>query len=171
MMNGFTVRKSAEICGINKDTAFIWRHKILDAMQNMQAEVTLDGIMEDKIMINLNDLDNTYAIEYREKGLGVPLYLTKKGTYEEQLPERCIPFEKALSIAKEKNLVFSAEGSAYKSTYRIALKINEILGFTDVFIPTMIYFQSMENGTNVPEKVFEHITKEQLLNWYKSLKD
>lgn len=32
MMNGFTVRKSAEICGINKDTAFIWRHKILDAL-------------------------------------------------------------------------------------------------------------------------------------------
>ncbi|MDY5917149.1 MAG: IS1595 family transposase, partial [Treponema sp.] len=46
MMNGFTVRKSAEICGINKDTAFIWRHKILDALQNMQAEVTLEGIVE-----------------------------------------------------------------------------------------------------------------------------
>lgn len=34
MMNGFSVRKSAAICGINKDTAFIWRHKILDALQN-----------------------------------------------------------------------------------------------------------------------------------------
>ena len=28
----FTVRRSAEICGINKDTAFIWRHKVLDAL-------------------------------------------------------------------------------------------------------------------------------------------
>ena len=33
MMNGFTVCKSAEICGINKDTTFIWRHKILDDLQ------------------------------------------------------------------------------------------------------------------------------------------
>ena len=46
MMNGFTVRKSAEICGINKDTAFIWRHKILDALQNMASDVKLDGIVE-----------------------------------------------------------------------------------------------------------------------------
>ena len=46
MMNGFTVRKSAKICGINKDTAFIWRHKILDALQNMASDVKLDGIVE-----------------------------------------------------------------------------------------------------------------------------
>ncbi len=46
MMDGLTVRKSAEICGINKDTAFIWRHKILDALQNMASGVNLDGIVE-----------------------------------------------------------------------------------------------------------------------------
>ena len=39
MMNSFSVRRSAEICGINKDTAFIWRHKVLDALQNMQNSV------------------------------------------------------------------------------------------------------------------------------------
>ena len=46
MMLGLSVRKSAEICGINKDTAFIWRHKILDALQNMASDVKLDGIVE-----------------------------------------------------------------------------------------------------------------------------
>ena len=46
MMNSFSVRRSAEICGINKDTAFIWRHKVLDALQNMQNSVELNGVVE-----------------------------------------------------------------------------------------------------------------------------
>lgn len=28
-MNGMSIRKSAKACGINPDTAFKWRHKIL----------------------------------------------------------------------------------------------------------------------------------------------
>jgi len=46
MMNGFTVRQSADECGIHKNTAFRWRHKILDALTNMMNEVELDGIVE-----------------------------------------------------------------------------------------------------------------------------
>ena len=46
MMNGLSIRKSAEICGIHKNTAFIWRHKILDALQNMHKSVALEGIIE-----------------------------------------------------------------------------------------------------------------------------
>ena len=34
MIQGLPVRKTAEICGIHRNTAFIWRHKILDALQN-----------------------------------------------------------------------------------------------------------------------------------------
>lgn len=46
MMDGLTVRKSAAKCGINKDTAFIWRHKVLDVLQNMHSSVNLNGIVE-----------------------------------------------------------------------------------------------------------------------------
>lgn len=46
MMNGLSLEKTASTCGINKNTAFAWRHKILDALQNMADEVTLDGIIE-----------------------------------------------------------------------------------------------------------------------------
>lgn len=46
MLNGFSVRKAAEECGIHRNTAFAWRHKILDALQNMANEVILDGIVE-----------------------------------------------------------------------------------------------------------------------------
>ncbi len=122
-------------------------------------------------MTDYNDFNKTYAIEYREKGIGVPLYLTKKGTYEEQQESRCIDIETALTIAKEKNMVFSAEGSAYKSTYRAAIELNNQLGVTDYFIPSMMYFHCMENGVQVPEKVFEHISEKQLLQWYTSLKE
>lgn len=31
---------------MNKDTAFVWRHKILDALQNMVDSVKLSGIIE-----------------------------------------------------------------------------------------------------------------------------
>ena len=46
MMNWATVRESAERCGISVRTSFIWRHKILDAMQIMTDSVTLEGIVE-----------------------------------------------------------------------------------------------------------------------------
>ena len=31
MMNGLSIRKTAVACGIHRNTAFLWRHKILDA--------------------------------------------------------------------------------------------------------------------------------------------
>ena len=38
-LHKFPLRKCAEICGINLHTAFDWRHKIIDALQNMQSEI------------------------------------------------------------------------------------------------------------------------------------
>jgi Transposase and inactivated derivatives len=46
MMNGFSVRKSASICGIHRNTAFAWRHKLLDALQQLAESSRLDGIIE-----------------------------------------------------------------------------------------------------------------------------
>lgn len=46
MMNGLSIRKTAIACGIHRNTAFLWRHKILDALPNIADDVTLDGIIE-----------------------------------------------------------------------------------------------------------------------------
>lgn len=46
MMHGMTVRASAYECKISKSAAFFLRHKILDALQEMQSQVKLDGIVE-----------------------------------------------------------------------------------------------------------------------------
>lgn len=45
-MNKFSLRKCAYICKIDLHTAFNWRHKILDALQNMHSEIHLNGIIE-----------------------------------------------------------------------------------------------------------------------------
>lgn len=45
-MNKFTIRKTAEVCCLNTHTAFNWRHKVLDALQNIQNKVILNGVIE-----------------------------------------------------------------------------------------------------------------------------
>ena len=46
MIEKYSLRKTAQICGISLPTAFAWRHKILDALQQMQDNIKLDGIVE-----------------------------------------------------------------------------------------------------------------------------
>ncbi len=40
------IRATAKICRINTRTAFLWRHKILDSLQSMQDQITLNGVIE-----------------------------------------------------------------------------------------------------------------------------
>ena len=46
LVEKYSLRKTVKICGICVATAFYWRHKILNALQNMQNEVKLNGIIE-----------------------------------------------------------------------------------------------------------------------------
>lgn len=46
MMYKMTIRQCATCCRISKSSSFDWRHKILDALQNMHNEVVLNGIIE-----------------------------------------------------------------------------------------------------------------------------
>jgi transposase-like protein len=45
LKEGYTVRKSAEFCGVNKATAFLWRHRFLKNTNKIKAE-ELNGIIE-----------------------------------------------------------------------------------------------------------------------------
>lgn len=45
-MNGFAIRKSAEMVGINRNTAFLWRHKICESLNAIMDEIKLSGIVE-----------------------------------------------------------------------------------------------------------------------------
>lgn len=46
MIERYPLQKCAKECGITLYTAFTWRHKILDTLQNMINDVTLDGMVE-----------------------------------------------------------------------------------------------------------------------------
>lgn len=46
MLRALSIRECAEECNINIKTSFYWRHKILDALAEMQTNVKLSGIVE-----------------------------------------------------------------------------------------------------------------------------
>lgn len=46
MIEKYLLRKTAEICDISLPTAFVWRHKILDTLQEMMNEVKLNGVVQ-----------------------------------------------------------------------------------------------------------------------------
>jgi transposase-like protein len=74
MIEKYSLRKTAEICGISLPTAFAWRHKILDALQQMQDSVKLDGVVE---------ADETFMpISYKghHKDFNFPRLAKKRGT-------------------------------------------------------------------------------------------
>lgn len=108
MMNGFTVRRSAEICGINKDTAFIWRHKVLDALQNMQSEVKLNGVVEaDETFFALSFKGNhkkstTFTMPRKAHKRGKDIHT--RGLSHEQVCVPCGVNGTGLSVARISNL-------------------------------------------------------------------
>lgn len=46
MLHQLSIRKTARECGISLKTAFLWRHKILDALKEFNDRIKLSGIVE-----------------------------------------------------------------------------------------------------------------------------
>ena len=46
MVDGYSLRRCAKKCRIHKNTAFAWRHKILDSLQEVLSSTVLEGIIE-----------------------------------------------------------------------------------------------------------------------------
>lgn len=71
MVEGMTVRKTAEILGINKDTALRWRYQFLKTIQVDQPQ-SLTGLVE---------ADETFFIEsFKGQRNGIPRTSKKRGT-------------------------------------------------------------------------------------------
>lgn len=117
----------------------------------------------------LEKLDEVYVVEYRSKAICSPLYISKRNTYEERNPDRCVSFEEAIKIVREKNLFFSAEGSAFRSSWDLAVELNSMLKIKNCNRPRMVYYKSRKNNTEIPEEVFAHISKKTLNDWYEHL--
>ncbi len=108
MMQGMSIRKTAEVCGIHRNTAFYWRHKILDAFQSMAEAVELDGIVEmDETFFPIsykgnhsNSADFVMPRDPHKRGKEV----RKRGLSKEQVCVPCAVNRNGMSIAKASNL-------------------------------------------------------------------
>ena len=105
MVEKYSLRKTAEICGISLPTAFAWRHKILDTLQKMMNEVELDGVVqadETFMYISFKGNHKNFNLPRLAKQRGSAN--TKRGLSKELV---CIPYGinlNGLSIAKISNL-------------------------------------------------------------------
>ena len=101
-LNKFSLRKCAEITGISLETSFRWRHKILDALQNMQADITLKGVVEaDETFFPLSFKgSHTVPRCARKRGHSVKT----RGLSHEQVCVPTIVNHEGLSIGKISNL-------------------------------------------------------------------
>ena len=88
MLDGLSIRKSAEECNISLQTSFVWRHKILDALsRKVEKETSLKGVIE---------ADETFfRVSYkgRRKNMPRPSYhrgtkASKRGLSRQQV---CVP--------------------------------------------------------------------------------
>ena len=105
-LNKLPLRRCAAICDISLETAFRWRHKILDALQNMQSEVTLKGIVESD--------ETFFALSFKgtkEENFSIPREVHKRGhsvstrgLSSEMVCVPCIVNHEGLSVGQISNL-------------------------------------------------------------------
>ena len=112
LVEKYSIRKTAQICNINTRTAFNWRHKILDALQDMQDSVKLDGMVE---------ADKTFVLKGNHKDFNFPRSAkysgtanTKRGLSKELVCIPCVVHPNDKSVDKMANLGKPNTVSIYK---------------------------------------------------------
>ena len=92
MLDKKTLKESSEECGISVTTAFLWRHKILDALREVTDKVYLDGTVEaDETFFNVSYKGN----HKKSKSFAMPRKAHKRGndTHSKGLSSEkvCVP--------------------------------------------------------------------------------
>lgn len=105
MIEKYPLRKCAEICEINLTTVFEWRHKILDALQNMMEEVELDGVVQaDETYTTVSYKGNRKSFKLPRPSHKRGTKASKRGISKEQVCVPCAVNLNGMSIAKVSNL-------------------------------------------------------------------
>ncbi|REL28563.1 IS1595 family transposase [Thalassotalea euphylliae] len=110
MLDSLTIRKSAQRCHINKNTAFNWRHRFLSLMTK-QGDVTLSGIIEmDETLFRYSEKGTKHlgraahkrgkdkAGRGRKKGDWVPVLIARDR--ENHVFDSCLETEKASHLTE-----------------------------------------------------------------------
>lgn len=107
MMRGMSIRETAAECGIHRNTAFYWRHKVLDALRKMMAGRALDGIVE----MDETFFDVSYKGNHKKSDFEMPRAPHKRGgqthlrgVSHEKVCVPCAISRTGLAYAKSANL-------------------------------------------------------------------
>ncbi len=100
-------------------------------------------------MLDFQTLDTLFTVEYQSNIENVPLYISRKNIYEEGIPERCVSFNQAVKLVKNKKLFFTAGGPTYKSSWDVAIQLNSLLDVKNCYIPRMVYYKAKKVGTKI----------------------
>lgn len=105
MIEKYPLRRCAKECGIDLTTAFYWRHKILDALQNMMNDVTLDGVVEaDETFTNISYKGNHKNFSLPRMPFKRGGKASKRGLSKEKVCVPCGINLNGLSISRISNL-------------------------------------------------------------------
>lgn len=117
MIEGNTVRKTAAAIGVNKNTAFLWRHRFLESIDQMQPE-QLNGFVE---------ADETYFLEsFKGKRNDLPRKAKKRGT----------PAKKR-GLSTEQIPVLVARSRSDGATMTVVLPSRKGKDIADVLVPVI----------------------------------
>lgn len=105
MIEKKTIRQCAKECWLSVKASFNWRHKILDALQNMASNVNLNGIIEaDETFFRLSFKGNHRRFKLLRQSYKRGTKATKRGLSKEQVCVPCAVNRDGLSVAKISNL-------------------------------------------------------------------
>jgi len=109
MMDGRSVRQSAIICGIHRNTAFVWRHKILDALAQYQnSQPRMRGIVEaDDTFFQLSFKGGTLPKGREARHRGAPA--DRRGISREKVCVSC-------AVSRDSGRLFSRVSARGKPT-------------------------------------------------------
>jgi len=162
MMEGYSVRKTAEVCKIHRNTAWAWRHKILDALSQYQnSQPQMKGVVEaDDTFFPLSFKGSTpVGRKPHQRGEKA----TKRGTSREKVCVSCAVerdgqlYSKvsALGRAKEKDLQavfrkrFSRRAVVCTDNDRAYVKFGKHSRFTHFRVPNGIRVLDIYHVQNI----------------------
>jgi len=120
LLMGTSLTKSAEICGISVQTAFVWRHKILSVLKSDQDNRVMNGIIEADDMF--------FSVSYKGNHKKSKTFTMPRKSYERGNDNTGLPSEKVCvmcAVERKGNIYGEIIGMGAASPTMLARVFND----------------------------------------------